>query len=282
MMNTSNIEPYTLLRVSLTLCKKSPADLNDEQLRQVFKQAGNEYEIENRVLNSPEAASVIITGVQLERAFAEVKARFDSDDDFAAALANNGLDEDSLIAALSRQCRVEAVMERVASRAPKANDVEVGIYYFAHPEKFRRPEQRLARHILVSINPDYPENMRENALQRIETIADTLKRKPHKFADLALKNSECPTALNGGDLGAITQGKLYPELDEALFKLKQNQISKVVETEIGFHLIQCLKIVPAETLSLQKAAPAIKQLIQERYRRSCQRTWLASLPAAAG
>lgn len=282
MMNTSNIEPYTLLRVSLTLCKKSPADLNDEQLRQVVKQAGNEYEIENRVLNSPEAASVIITGVQLERAFAEVKARFDSDDDFAAALANNGLDEDSLIAALSRQCRVEAVMERVASRAPKANDVEVGIYYFAHPEKFRRPEQRLARHILVSINPDYPENMRENALQRIETIADTLKRKPHKFADLALKNSECPTALNGGDLGAITQGKLYPELDEALFKLKQNQISKVVETEIGFHLIQCLKIVPAETLSLQKAAPAIKQLIQERYRRSCQRTWLASLPAAAG
>lgn len=282
MMNTSNIEPYTLLRVSLTLCKKSPADLNDEQLRLVVKQAGNEYEIENRVLNSPEAASVIITGVQLERAFAEVKARFDSDDDFAAALANNGLDEDSLIAALSRQCRVEAVMERVASRAPKANDVEVGIYYFAHPEKFRRPEQRLARHILVSINPDYPENMRENALQRIETIADTLKRKPHKFADLALKNSECPTALNGGDLGAITQGKLYPELDEALFKLKQNQISKVVETEIGFHLIQCLKIVPAETLSLQKAAPAIKQLIQERYRRSCQRTWLASLPAGAG
>ncbi|MGZ5051834.1 MAG: nitrogen fixation protein NifM [Methylobacter sp.] len=281
MMNTTNIEPYTLLRVSLTLCKKSPADLDDEQLRQVIKQAGNEYEIENRVLNAPEAASVIITGVQLDRAFAEVKARFDNDDDFATALANNGLDEDSLLAALSRQCRVEAVMERVASRAPKANDVEVGIYYFAHPEKFRRPEQRLARHILVSINPDYPENMRENALQRIETIADTLKRKPHKFADLALKNSECPTALNGGDLGAITQGKLYPELDEALFKLKQNQISKVVETEIGFHLIQCLKIVPAETLSLQKAAPAIKQLIQERYRRSCQHTWLASLPAGA-
>lgn len=279
MMNTTDIEPYTLLRVSLSLFQKSPDDLDFEQLRQVTKQAGNEYDIETRVLNAPEAAGVIVTGVQLERAFAEVRERFDSGDDFAQALAANRLDEDSLKAALSRQCRVEAVMERVAARAPKVNDVEVGIYYFAHPEKFRRPEQRFARHILLSINPDYPENTRDAALQRIEAIAETLKRKPHKFADLALKNSECPTALNGGELGAVSAGKLYPELDAALFKLKENRISNVVETEIGFHLIQCLKIVPAETLSLQKATPAIKQLIQERYRRSCQRTWLAGLPA---
>jgi nitrogen fixation protein NifM len=274
----ANIEPYTLLRAALTLFKKDPAELEGEELRQVQRQAKNEYEIETRVINSPEAAGVIITEQELERAFAEVRDRFDDEERFVAALAVNNLTEDALKAALSRQCKVNAVLESVASRSPKVNEVEIGIFYHSHPEKFHKPEQRIARHILISINPEYPDNTREKARQRIEEIAETLKRKPHKFADLALKNSECPTALNGGELGAIVAGKLFPELDAALFALKEHEISAVVETEIGFHLIQCQKIVHAETLSLKKATPKIKQLMQDRYRRNCQRTWLASLP----
>jgi parvulin-like peptidyl-prolyl isomerase len=76
----------------------------------------------------------------------------------------------------------------------------------------------------------------------------------------------------------VIKGQLYPELDAALFALKENEISGVVETEIGFHLIQCLKIIRAETLSLKKATPKIRQMMQERYRRICQRAWLAGLP----
>lgn len=278
---TSVIEPYTLLRAALTLFKKPPQDLQAYELQQVTVQARNEFEIESRVLKSAEAASVIITDQELERAYGEVRERFDSEEEFVNEMAANQLDQDSLRAALLRQCKVSAVMELVASRAPKVNEVEIGIFYHSHPEKFHVPEQRFARHILISINPDYPENIREAALQRIEAIAELLKRKPHKFADQALKYSECPTALNGGDLGHVVSGKLYAELDEVLFKLKENQISGVVETEVGFHLIQCLKIVPAETLSLKKATPKIKQLMQERYRRNCQRSWLASLPKSS-
>lgn len=272
------IEPYTLLRAALALFKKPPAELPGEQLQHARRQARNEFDIETRVLHSQEAVSVIVSEQELEMAFAEVRGRFDSDDHFADALQANGLDQDSLRAALARQCKVNAVLERVAARSPKVNEVEVGIYYHSHPEKFRRPEQRVARHILISINPDYPENTRDEARRRLDEVAQILKRKPHKFADLALKHSECPTALNGGELGAIVHGKLYPELDQALFALKANEISEIVETEVGFHLIQCLKIIPAETLSLKNATPKIKQLMQDRYRRNCQRTWLASLP----
>lgn len=274
----AKIEPYTLLRAALSLFNKDPSELESEQLRQAQRQAKNEYEIENRVLNSLEAASVIITEQELERAYSEVRDRFEDEDSFVAAMEANRLDETGLKSALFRQCKVNAVLERVASRAPKVNEVEIGIFYHEHPEKFRKPEQRMARHILISINPDYPENTREKAWERMAEIAETLKRKPQKFASLALKNSECPTAFNGGDLGTVVEGKLYPELDAALFTLKENEISAVVETEIGFHLIQCTKIIPAENLSLKKASPKIRQLMQERYRRNCQRTWLASLP----
>jgi peptidyl-prolyl cis-trans isomerase C len=276
---TDIIEPYTLLRASLALFKKPPAELGDEERRRAERQARSEYEIENRVLHSAEAVGVIISAKELELAYAEIRGRFDSDDAFQTALAANQLNQDALKTALARQCKVNAVLERVAARSPKVNEVEVGIFYHLHSEKFRLPEQRVASHILISINSDYPENTREQARQRIDEIAGTLQRKPYKFPELALKYSECPTALNGGELGTIVRGKLYPELDAALFALKENEISAVVETEIGFHLIQCLKIIRAETLSLKKATPKIKELIQERYRRNCQRTWLASLPA---
>ncbi|MCK9609446.1 MAG: nitrogen fixation protein NifM [Methylomonas sp.] len=275
----ANIEPYTLLRASLSLFKKAPTELENQQLSQAQRQAKNEYEIETRVLNSNEAASVIVSEQEVANAFAEVRDRFEDEAAFEAALRANRLNTASLQAALSRQCKVNSVLEKVAARAPKVNEVEVGIFYHSHPDKFHIPEQRTARHILISINPDYPENTRENAFQRIEEIAETLKRKPHKFAHLALKNSECPTALSGGELGKLVQGKLYPELDEALFQLKENQISAIVETEVGFHLIQCIKIIRAETISLKNATPKIKQIMQERSRRSCQRSWLASLPA---
>jgi len=271
------IQPYTLLRASLSLFQKPPADLDTGQLQQAQRQARNEFDIENRVLNSPEAINVIATEQEVAAAFAEVRGRFADEEAFANALASNHLSEDGLTAALSRQCKVNTVMERVAARAPKVSEVEIGIFYHSHPEKFHVPERRSARHILISINPDYPENTRENAHRRTSELAETLKRKPQKFANLALKHSECPTALNGGELGTLVKGKLYPQLDEALFALKENQISQVVETEIGFHLIQCLKILPAETLSLKKATPKIKKIMEERYRHRCQRAWLASL-----
>lgn len=273
------IEPYTLLRAALSLYKKPPAELDAEQLRQAQRQARNEFDIETRVLYSQEAVNVMVSEQELAQAFAEVLGRFESEESFLNALDANQLSEHSLKLALARQCKVDVVMDRVAARAPKVNEVEVGIFYHSHPEKFRVPEQRVARHILISINPDYPENTRENALRRIEELAEILKRKPHKFANLALKNSECPTAFNGGELGTLMEGKLYAALDQALFELKEQEISPPVETEIGFHLIQCQKILPAETLSLKKATPKIKQIMQDRYRRNCQRTWLASLPA---
>jgi nitrogen fixation protein NifM len=180
-----------------------------------------------------------------------------------------------------RQCKVENVLESVASRAAAVSEIEIDLFYHMHPEKFRRPELRNARHILITINKDFPENSRENALQRISQISEKIKHKPHKFADLAMKNSECPTALQGGELGTFEKGQLFPEIEAALFKLKEGQFSDIIETEAGFHIVQCGKIHNAETVSLKKARPKIRKFMQERLRRTCQRAWLASLPFPA-
>ncbi len=272
------IDPYTLLRTALTLFKKKPAELQPEELTQAQVQALSEFNIEKRILNSPEAGLVIISDQELESAYQEVRDRYIDEDSFLIDLDKNGLSTESLKAALLRQSRVNVVMELIASRSPTINEVEIGIYYHLHTEQFNRPEMREACHIFISINPDYPENTREAALTRAQELYVKLQKKPFKFADLALKHSECPTALQGGVLGVVPKGKLYPELDEALFNMKAGEISQPVESEIGFHLVLCKHIQKAETLSLQKATPKIRQMMSDRSRQKCQRAWLASLP----
>jgi peptidylprolyl isomerase/peptidyl-prolyl cis-trans isomerase C len=274
-------EAYNVLRAALALFKKAPSELADVELTQAQRQAANEYKIETMVLNSKEASAVVITDKEVQRAYGEIQGRYDDEAVFLSELYKNQLDEDALRAALYRQCKVNTVLDLIGSRAPDASEIEIGIYYHLHPEQFHKPELREAWHIYISINPEYPENTRDMARARIEELRAKLQKKPHKFADLALKHSECPTALQGGVLGRVPRGKLYPELDAVLFKLKAGEISDVVESEIGFHLVLCKEIQKPETLSLQKATPKIRQLMKERSRRTCQRAWLASLPKEA-
>ena len=275
---SAQTDPYALLRAALTLFKKTPGELQEAELRQAEVQAINEFKIENRILNAPEAGAVIISDKELQAAYQEIRDRYEDDESFFSDLEKNHLDKDTLSAALYRQCRVNVIMELIASRAPDVSEVEIGIYYHLHAEQFNRPEQREASHIFISINPDYPENTRETAFSRMQEISEKLQKKPYKFAELALKHSECPTALQGGVLGLVPRGKLYPELDAALFSIKAGEVSQIVESDIGFHLVLCKQIQRAETLSLQKATPKIRQLMKERSRRTCQRAWLASLP----
>jgi peptidyl-prolyl cis-trans isomerase C len=275
---TAQTDPYALLRAALTLFKKTPDELQDAELRQAEVQAINEFKIENRILKSPESGAVIISDKELQAAYQGIRDRYEDDESFFSDLNKNHLDKDSLSAALYRQCRVNVVLELVASRSPSISEVEIGIYYHLHPEQFNRPELREACHIFISINPDYPENTREAAYSRIQEISAKLQKKPYKFAELALKHSECPTALQGGVLGIVPRDKLYPELDAVLFSIKAGEVSETVESEIGFHLVLCKHIQKAEILSLQKATPKIRQIMNERSRRTCQRAWLANLP----
>ncbi|MBF6647493.1 nitrogen fixation protein NifM [Methylobacter sp. BlB1] len=273
-------EPYALLRASLALFRKAPDKLDPAQLQQAEAQARNEYRLESRVLNAPEAAGVIIPEREWQAAYQEIRDRYEDESAFLRELAKNRLTEETLRAALYRQCKVNAVLEKIAARSPEVSEVEIGIYYHLHAEQFNRPELREVSHIFISINPDFPENTRENAWDRIQDVRARLLKKPHKFAELALKYSECPTSLNGGTLGKVPRGKLYPELDAVLFSMKAGEVSQVLESEIGFHVLLCKQIHRAETISLKNATPKIRQLMKERYRRNCQRAWLASLPVA--
>jgi len=268
---------YHLLRGALERFQKNLAQLDETELAEARKRAAGTFTIESMVLALPEAREVVIDRQRLDAALAEVSSRYPDAQDFRADLAANGLDETALRSALWRELVFDAVLQRIGSRRPSISDIDMCIYYELNQERFRIPERRTARQILITVNPEFADNTRTAALDRIGKIAASLAGRPGRFADQARRYSECPSALDGGKLGEIGRGQLFPELDAALFGLRAGEVSGVVETEIGFHLLQCEKIQQARLVPYARAAADIQSLLDARNRRNCQKAWLSKL-----
>ncbi len=273
---------YHLLRGALERFSRNLADLDPAQLAEARRQAEKTWGLESLVLASAEARQVIIPQQQVEAAFAEVASRYPDSSAFHADLAANGLDPDLLRQSLRRELVFDSVMQRVAAKRLAVSQIDARLYYELHAARFVLPEQRSARQILVTINNDFQENRRAEARARIDAIAAKLARSPNRFADQARKHSECPSALEGGRLGNIRRGQLFPELDSALFAMQEGEVSEVLETEVGFHLLLCERIAAARTVPFSKAEPRIRQILDERNRRNCQKAFLKQLRETAG
>ncbi len=268
---------YHLLRHALQSFGKNLTQLSTEEYGQVYDGAGKSYELESLVLASPEAEGLVISDEQLDQSVNEVAARYNSREEFIDDLAANGLDEAGLRHALYRELMFDAVMQRVAAQAGEVTDVDVQLYYEMHQDKFTQPELRTARHILITVNPEYPENTREAALARMEQVVAKLNGRANRFGQFAQSNSECPTAMEGGKLGEVKVGQLYPELDAVLFGMEEGEISSIIESEMGFHVLLCEKIKAGKCIALAKVEPKVRALLEERKRRSRQKEWLHEL-----
>ncbi len=272
---------YHLLRAASERFQRDPLGLDSRQREEVSRQARRTLELENLVLSSGEAIGVVIPTEQVDNAVGVLRARYPDDTAFSLDLERNRLTLAALGLALRRELIFDAVMRRVAARHPPVEAIDARLYYELHRDRLTRPERRTARHLLITLNEDYPENQRQAALARIEHLADQLRGPgmgtARHFANLAEVHSECPTALEQGLLGEVVRGKLYPELEAVLFGLQEGHFGGPVETEIGFHLIFCERIHPAQIPPFAKVRDAIQTRLVERSRRDYQKAWLAEL-----
>jgi peptidyl-prolyl cis-trans isomerase C len=268
---------YHLLRNALNGYQKNLTQLDPNEYQQVYRQACKSYELESLVIASPEAEGMVITEQQLDQSIDEVAARYAGRDEFIQDLEANSLDESSLRKALYRELMFDAVMQRVAAKSAEVTDLDIHLFYEMHHDRFEQPETRQARHILITINDDFPENRRDAALQRMQEAVEKLAGRSNRFDEFAKRYSECPTAMEGGKLGEINRGQLYESLDTVLFKMEEGGISEIVESEMGFHVLYCEKVKAAKRVPLSKAEAKIRQILQERQRRNCQKSWLNSL-----
>lgn len=150
-------------------------------------------------------------------------------------------------------------LEQVVAGPQKASDEEIRQYYLEHPLEFTTAEKVRARHILVQAARSAPEQDRAAARARIEELRRRLLA-GEDFAVLARDFSEDPGAKqNGGDLGYFPRGRMVAEFEATAFALQPGEMSDVVETQYGFHLIrvearQAAELQPLDVVKQRIAA----------------------------
>ncbi|MDR0378840.1 MAG: SurA N-terminal domain-containing protein [Candidatus Accumulibacter sp.] len=123
------------------------------------------------------------------------------------------------------------------------SDAEIRSWYDDHLDRYRQPEERRASHILII--PD--EADREKAKAQAEELLKDARQNPSRFAELAQKHSRDPgSAEKGGDLGFFGRGMMVEPFDDAVFSLKKGDISDVVESDFGYHIIRLTDIREAK------------------------------------
>lgn len=142
-------------------------------------------------------------------------------------------------------------------------DSEVEQYYREHANEFGTAEQRQAAHILISVPKDAADTDKETARRKAETILQQVKQKPATFAALARQYSEdTGSAANGGDLGMFTRGMMVKPFEDAVFSLKVGEISGLVQTDFGFHIIKLSGIQSGKIKPLHEVKTQIVQALK--------------------
>ena len=277
----SNVAAYLMLKLSHQIYGKSPDRLNEDERRHVSVVVTRQHEIEQRILGNARAALVVLPEASVEACLRDIRDRYPDDAEFKADLARADLSVDALREAIERDLKVEAVLEQVGAASPAVNDTEVEIFYLQHRERFVRPEMRALRHILVTINEDLSGNEREVALAKIEAIRERLARDVHRFGEQALKHSECPTAMNGGLLGKVPRDKLYPEVEAVAFALAPGELSAVLESPLGFHVVLCDGIDSETLIPLAEVRERVREHLTASRRTAAQKSWITGLFAQA-
>jgi len=151
---------------------------------------------------------------------------------------------------------------KVVAKDVIATEEDQKQYYTLYKNKFSFPEQVKARHILLKFSHNMSEEEKKKVKEKAESILERLK-KGEDFAELATAYSEDPgSAKKGGDLGYFQKGKMVKPFEEAAFSLKPGQLSGIVETRFGYHIIKVEDYKEAGTKTFDEVKDSIKAELQ--------------------
>ena len=162
----------------------------------------------------------------------------------------------------------------------KVSEKSIIKYYKENQKEFWQEGKVKARHILFIAERGSSEKIRREKLQQAKKILLKL-RKGNDFAKLAMKYSEDISASNGGDVGFVGRGKMVPEFEEAVFNLKPGQVSDIVKTEYGYHIIKVEEVLPGKTLTLKDVKNRIHQILAMQMQKQVYDVWMNELKNSA-
>jgi peptidyl-prolyl cis-trans isomerase C len=211
---------------------------------------------------SSRANNLLATPEEVDKTLSDLKEQYASEDAFDAQLKSESISLDSLKEILAKNISIQKLVEGVMAKKVVVTEDAKRQFYAENETEMEQPEHLKLRHILVRVPEKATEDQREQARQKIEGLRAQITEQGADFATLARENSDDPGSRNQGGELTLMQGQAAPQFEEAAFQLQPGEISGIVQTSFGYHIIQLLERIPARTLPYEEVQERIEQYLR--------------------
>ena len=217
---------------------------------------------EELLYQDSQAKAIKVPEDRVNKELASIKERFPSEKEYNDALAGIGMSEDALAQKITRGVAIEELIKTHVIQDITVGAEESRNFYDQNASMFEKPEQVKASHILIKTAEDATDDQKMEARKKI----DDVRKKAvagEDFAALAKEYSEGPSNVRGGDLGYFSRGQMVKPFEDVAFSLKQGEISDVVETQFGYHIIIVTDHRPASVVDYETAKAQIEERLKQ-------------------
>ena len=226
------------------------------------------------LLDRASELDVPVTGADIDAEVAKVVMQVGGEENFKKALEAQGITEIAFRKELEKGAKVNKLVEQACAGVPDPTEDEVAAFFEAHKAEFITPPQVLCQHILVKGSDD-------KALDKIKEIRERIVSGKSDFAAEAKEHSDCPSGAEGGSLGWFGRGMMVPEFDKVAFEMKKGEVSGVVSTQFGYHIIYKADEKGGGEQTLVDVHDQIKDLLRHEARGRAMDSFVAELKANA-
>lgn len=181
---------------------------------------------------------------------------------FSGWLSNMDLTEITIRSHIKKGLSIQQFIEKKFANKITVTEKEIKLYYDNHPDMFKLPEQVKASHILIKTEPNADKTKKDEARKQLEKIRERIKN-GEDFATLAKEFSQGPSNSRGGDLGYFRRGQMMKPFEDAAFSLPPGQISDIVETTFGYHLIKVIDKKPASIMAFNDVKKGLVSFLKQ-------------------
>lgn len=236
---------------------------NDLERSQIKKQVLENLIARELLYQESQKKGIKVDQKEIEAQVTALKGRFPSEVEFKNALSTANLTEADLRFQFERDVAIRKLLDDQIGGKSTVSEKESRAYYDSNLESFKKPEQVRASHILIKVDPGADEAKKAEARTKIESLQAKLKN-GEDFGALAKEYSEGPSGPKGGDLGFFGRGQMVKPFEEVAFSMKPGQVSGMVETRFGYHLIMVTERTPESTLSYEEVKDRLEQYLKQQ------------------
>lgn len=232
------------------------------------------------VWQAAQQKNIVATEMEISDAVSNVSSQFSSKVEFRQRLSVEGYTEESYQQHVKRMVSARKYLDEVGANAGDVAEQDIHAFYVENPDKFRAPELVRAQHILLQLSSGVDNEAKQQVRNEMEAILKQA-RTGADFAQLARQYSQDASAANGGDLGYFPRGRMVKPFEDTAFELNAGEISDIVETQFGFHIIKVIEHRPAGDVPETMAQDQIRSYLQTQKQREVVEQEVNRLRAAA-